>query len=50
MGWVVEGKSEGRLGLLGPGPGWKLICNGGAGLLRLLAGAGLDALAWPCRG
>ena len=39
-----------KLGLLGPGPGWKLIGDGGAGLLRLLAGAGLDALAWPCQG
>ena len=50
MGWDVEGKSEGKLVLLYPGPGWKLSGDGVAGLLCPVAGAGHAASAWPCQG
>ena len=50
VGWVVEGKVEGKLDLLVPGPGWTLSGDGGAGLHCPWAGAGRAAGAWPCQG
>ena len=46
--WRVKVKE--KLGLLGPGPGWKLSGDGVAGLLCPVAGAGHAAGAWPCQG